>query len=303
MKYSVIIPVFNKAETIAESIKSVLSQTEKDFELIIVNDGSSDKLHEVLKDFPSITILNQKNGGVSVARNTGIREAKGDYICFLDADDLWLPNHLEELNILIKEYPQTNIAFTSHIETLPDGTTCHSNKFLRKLPDRFLCENLFEMLNINSYSIINTNCACINRNFINEKNIYFEPGEKIGEDTDMWFRVALESSVAFSKCETTIYRREKSTATKNGSNSFSWIFARRLKNIENGAYREDRKRECRKLIERHFLTCSRNYMLLKDRKKAKEVLKNIKYHNKRYYITWILTKLPYDLSAWIINRI
>lgn len=303
MKYSVIIPVYNKAETIAESIKSVLAQTEQNFELIIVNDGSSDNLQEAIKDFPSIRVINQENGGVSVARNTGIKEAKGDYVCFLDADDLYLPNHLEELNFLIKEYPQAVMFFTSHIETFTNGETRNISNLLPKFPDSFLCENLFKLLNENSYSLIHTNCACINRNFINKNGIYFEPGEKIGEDTDMWFRVALNGSVAYSKKETTIYRRENSTATRNGSNSFSWVFARRWDDIEKGDYSEDRKRECRKLIERHFLTSSRNYMLLKDRKKAKDVLRNIKYRNKRYYLTWILARMPYSLSRWIITHV
>ncbi|MBR4881344.1 MAG: glycosyltransferase, partial [Clostridia bacterium] len=89
MKFSVIIPVYNKADTISASIDSVISQTEKDFELIIVDDGSSDNIDEVLSKYKNIHVITQENGGVSVARNSGIMAAQGDYICFLDADDLW----------------------------------------------------------------------------------------------------------------------------------------------------------------------------------------------------------------------
>ena len=302
MKFSVIIPVYNKANTIAESLQSVLAQTETDYEIIVVNDGSSDHLHDVLRDFPTVQVIDQPNGGVSVARNTGIHAAKGDYVCFLDADDLWLPSHLEEMSILINQFPTANMFATSHIATTPDGKISHSSKSLTSFEERFICDNLFVLLNNYSYGIINTNSICIQKNVLEANNIYFEPGERIGEDTDVWYRVALCSSVAISKIETTVYRKENSTATKNGSNTFNWIFARRWETIKSSNYPEERKIECRKLIERQKMTCSRDYLLLKDRKKAKEVLKDIQYRTKRYYLSVILTILPYSISKWLITH-
>lgn len=302
MKFSVIIPVYNKANTIAESIYSVLSQTEKDYELIIVNDGSSDNLNDVLKNFVGIRIINQENGGVSRARNAGINAAQGDYICFLDADDLWFPNHLEELSTLIRKYPNAGMFSTSHTETTSDGKLSHSSSHLVDFQNHFLCENLFELLNKHSYNLIHTNCVCVNKSLIHTKKIYFEPGEKIGEDTDMWYRVALNCSVALSKKETTMYRRENSTATKHGHGSFTWIFARRWETIKNGDYNVGRKNECEKLIERYKLSCSRNYMLLKDRKNAKKLLNEVRHHNRRYYLTLFIVCLPYSWSKKLITR-
>ena len=83
MKFSIIIPVYNKANTIVQALDSIFSQTFKDFEVIVVNDGSTDNVLEVLKSYNnSVKVITQRNGGVSVARNKGIENANGDYLCF-----------------------------------------------------------------------------------------------------------------------------------------------------------------------------------------------------------------------------
>jgi len=301
MKFSVIIPVFNKANTITDSINTVLAQTEKDFELIIVNDGSTDHLADVLKDFPDVKVINRENGGVSRARNAGIRAAEGDYICFLDADDLWTPDHLSELRHLIEAYPSAAMFATSHTETTSDGKVYHSSTHLADLAERFLAENLFKLLNTRAYTLINTNSICISKAFLLAKDLFFEPDEKIGEDTDMWYRVALHTPVAFSKKETTVYRRENSTATKHGSGSFTWIFCKRWETLRHGDYDAERKAECGKLIDRYRLSCSRSYMLQKDRKNAKKMLKCVTYHDKRYFLTYLLTCLPFFVSKKLLK--
>ena len=157
MKFSVIIPVYNKSQTIAESIDSVLNQTDNDFELIIVNDGSTDDLGKVLERFTEIIVINQENGGVSRARNAGIKAASGEYVCFLDADDLWFPHHLAEFGSLLKKYPDAVMLSTSHIETNEGGISYHSNINLSGFDDDFLCDNLFKLLNTKSENKPTTN--------------------------------------------------------------------------------------------------------------------------------------------------
>ena len=104
--FSVIIPAYNAEKFIVRSIKSVLDQNYTDFELIIVDDGSTDGTKGQIEQFSDnrIRYVYQENGGVSAARNKGILESKGEYICFLDSDDEWKPDHLSLLCKLIEKY-------------------------------------------------------------------------------------------------------------------------------------------------------------------------------------------------------
>lgn len=101
MKYSIIIPVYNTEKYIEKCIESVLNQTYKNFEIIIINDGSTDKSEEILKTYEKnnkITIITQTNHGLSYSRNIGIKKSTGDYVLFLDSDDYYELNLLEKLN-------------------------------------------------------------------------------------------------------------------------------------------------------------------------------------------------------------
>ena len=84
MKFSVIIPVYNKASTLRRALDSVLTQSYRNFEVIVVDDGSTDQIEEVLSSYRAPRVIHQQNGGVSRARNTGIEAATGDFVCFLD---------------------------------------------------------------------------------------------------------------------------------------------------------------------------------------------------------------------------
>ena len=106
-------PCFNAAVHITRSVASALGQTFHDIELIVVNDGSTDKSLEVLKRIadPRLKIINQLNQGVSAARNRGLKEARGDYIAFLDADDTWHPECLEKLHASLSSHPSAALVY------------------------------------------------------------------------------------------------------------------------------------------------------------------------------------------------
>jgi glycosyltransferase involved in cell wall biosynthesis len=111
---SVVIPVYNVEKYIHATVKSVLEQTYKNFELFIIDDGSADRSIEICKQFknPKIKIIHQKNQGVAAARNTGIRHASGDYIAFLDADDIWLSDKLEKHVEHLENCPNVGVSFS-----------------------------------------------------------------------------------------------------------------------------------------------------------------------------------------------
>jgi len=113
-KVSVIIPVYNASRFIGETIKSVLSQTYKDFEIIVVDDGSTDNSADIVKSFgdKKIILIKQKNRGVSAARNTGIKASTGKFIALLDHDDLWLPEKLEKQIPLLEKNPDVALVYS-----------------------------------------------------------------------------------------------------------------------------------------------------------------------------------------------
>ena len=306
MKFSVIIPVYNKANTICESIDSILNQTFKDFEIIIVDDGSKDNLDDVLKKYGNqIKVIKQKNGGVSVARNTGIKHARGEFICFLDADDLWFNNHLLELDNLINKYKNCDYFITSHVSTDSLGKEIYSNRKLDKkfFDSDFLVDDLIGLVNKVGDGITHTNSICVKKNILKKCNLFFEPGEKIGEDTDLWYRISFSCPVVISKKITTMYRRENSTATKVTSNTFDWIFARRYDDIISNSLISDKVKESYKfLIDRYNLTCAREYLLLKDKNQAFNIINKVNHKKTlKYFLTRILCYLPLSLSNIIIK--
>lgn len=134
-KVSVIIPTYNLARYINETVDSVLGQTYKNYEIIIVDDGSTDNTKEALSEYGGkITYIFQENQGVSAARNKGIKEAKGEYIAFLDADDLWLKDKLELQIGLMNSNPEVAMIFTDgesfNEEGLIKASLRHSPKYL-----------------------------------------------------------------------------------------------------------------------------------------------------------------------------
>lgn len=179
--FSVIIPLYNKAPYIQRAVDSVLKQTFQDFEIIVVNDGSTDGGEKILDGYKDdrIKIINKKNQGVSIARNTGIKHAKFPYISFLDADDYWHTNYLETIRKMIGLYPGVGIIGTGYTSNLFDT----SDEFNYSLLD-----NYFEIAIHNTLYF--TSAITINKVFF-DNNTGFDPRLKLGEDLDVWFRAIL----------------------------------------------------------------------------------------------------------------
>ena len=208
MKVSVIIPVYNTEEYIDECLNSVRNQTLKDIEIICVNDGSTDGslavLEKYAKEDKRIKIINQKNQGVSVARNNGIANAQGEYIMFLDSDDYLVPYACEKEYKLAVKNKADVVGFEFRI--FKDGKTF----------DLFSIDYDSSKINIytrkeneNPFLALRFNCNNVNskiwrRSFINENNLSFKEGLCIGEDTLFAMLSALKL-YKFVKDENEIY--------------------------------------------------------------------------------------------------
>ena len=198
MRFSVIIPLYNKAPYVRKALDSICAQTYRDFECIIVDDGSTDNSLAVVKECIEqfriynfkFQILSQKNVGVAAARNNGVVKSKGEYVCFLDADDWWEKDMLEEMDKLIQEYPDAGLYATNYIYYKP-GKTHVALKIERgymNYPEAYLQGEM----------PVWTGAACMPRKVFDEMG-GFPIGIKLGEDFLLWAKTALQYKVAF--CE------------------------------------------------------------------------------------------------------
>ena len=194
--FSIIIPLYNKSDYILKAVNSVLNQTFSEFELIVVNDGSTDESLDKIEQITDerIKIINQENAGVSTARNNGVKQAKYDYVSFIDADDWWDEHFLAEMKLLIEEYPEAGIYGCNYYYV-------KNGKY--RLEDKGL-EKGFTTGYINYFSVYaKTFCVPFNCSFVivnkTAFNIVggFKPQLKFGEDFDLWVRIALKYKVAY----------------------------------------------------------------------------------------------------------
>ena len=200
--FSIVIPLYNKFNFIKETVYSVLNQTYNEFEIIIVNDGSTDKSLEAAKEIKDsrIKIYSKINEGVSIARNFGISKASNEYIAFLDADDLWRSDYLETLKGLIKKYPEASLFSTAYyINNDRNKAIFFSDEIEDILIDNY-CKGI-----LTKKIFCWTSSTCIRKKVINEVG-NFKEGIQIGEDIDLWLRVGLKYKVAFSYKECAIYK-------------------------------------------------------------------------------------------------
>lgn len=205
---SIVIPLYNKENDIARCIRSILNQTFQDFEIFVVNDGSTDNsVTEVEKiSDPRIRLINQQNGGVSVARNRGIREAKGNLVAFLDADDEWLPNFLETIERLRIKFPNCNVYGTNYSVRLPSGSMSETVlKGVKFKGTDGIIDNYFEVAAKSSPPICSI-CVAIRKNIL-QKIEGFPVGIKSGEDLLTWARCLIDSELAYCRTPHAIYNQ------------------------------------------------------------------------------------------------
>lgn len=195
MRFSVIVPLYNKAPYVRHALESIAAQTFRDYEVIVVDDGSTDESLQVVEDFirckvygVKCKVISQENAGVAAARNKGVKESKGEYVAFLDADDWWEPTFLEEMDKLIAEYPEAGLYATNYIYYKPGKTHVALD-----LPQGYM--NYPEAY-LRGPMPVWTGATCMPRKVFDEMG-GFPVGIKLGEDFLLWAKTAINYPVAF----------------------------------------------------------------------------------------------------------
>lgn len=198
---TVVIPVYNSEKYISSAIESVLTQTYQNFEIIIINDGSTDNTKRVIESFNDsrIKYIEQKNAGPAAARNKGLENAIGEYIAFLDADDLWKPEKLELQINVFKGHDDICLTYSA-LEVLSSENILielHSFKNYKRM-------DLVKFLLFDHIAIMPA--VMIKKTYLDEVG-YFNPGLYTGEDWDLWLRLALKANFFYTdKILVTRYR-------------------------------------------------------------------------------------------------
>ena len=306
MKFSVVIPLFNKKKYIQNTIESVLKQTYQNFEIIVVDDGSSDGSAEQVRLMQSdkIHLICQENQGVAVARNTGIYHAAGTFISFLDADDTWNEDYLETVDALTEEYPQSDIFVTAYAVDMGNGKVNYSTQ----LEPEKGCLDSYWLTLAKGYDFVWTSVTTIRKDALLKAGC-FKPGEKIGQDLDTWARVARNNpKVAYSSKICARYNRAaEGNARTRVKIAWAEAFIKDLEEeMENPARSTEEKAsiQCKydKKMTVYIFTC----LLAGEKKRAAIELKNWKGKpNRRNVILrfglWIAKLMPTWLNRWIYN--
>ncbi len=198
---TVIIPTYNRAALIKETVTSVLEQTFSDFEVLIIDDGSTDNTKQIIDEIKDdrIKYFHKNNGGVSSARNLGLKNAQGQFVCFLDSDDLWPRDFLQSMMTHLRANPEYGAAYCMRTRLFDDGSTQPSYQ------KEFFCSGqvtakLFEK------TFIQTSAICFRKKVL--EGLFFDESLTNGEDVDVWLKVSTRTKFLFVPDIQITYRQQ-----------------------------------------------------------------------------------------------
>ncbi len=249
---SIIMAAYNAENYIAEAISSVLEQTYQNWELIIVNDGSTDKTRQIINSFvcddERILVIDQKNSGrPAIARNVGIRCMNGDFVVFLDADDTYEKNKISAQLQQFKTFPKLDIIFhdigiMNECGVKAEKSYLESVDYMQKVAayiqcvkdDVFLCNKQFYNFMSTTITSLSMCAVMVRREALFKQKVWFEEDFVIGEDIDLWFRLVKGKEVIFINQILSYYRQHDSSITQDDEKSLIGSIYSHTKNLERG---------------------------------------------------------------------
>ncbi len=290
--FSVIMPVYNKEKYVARAVKSVLSQSFEDFELIIIDDGSGDgSISEIrkIKDKRIRIYGLKRNRGASYARNAGIKKAKGDYIAFLDADDEYLNGFLEEINRLIKKYKGFGFFAASFLFVDKKGVKTHKRFGLKK--DLAIENVMLKMINYKFFFHISS--IAVAKKVFDDIGLFqssYKGGavnSVISEDSDLYLRISEKYKLAYSNKPGCVYYRNIAGSVTNSTDKKINIdysfYEKTLIDFINASKNKAEKTALGRLLNQLYEKVSIRFLERGEYGKAYEVLSKSVAKSKRFY--------------------
>lgn len=294
--FSVIMPLYNKAPYVERALKSVFAQSCTDWELIVVNDGSTDDsgvlADKFLQNKSNSKLINQSNAGVSTARNNGVAQAQGIYLCFLDADDWWESTFLEEMKILIDDYPEAGIWGCSY-NIIKGGKT--------RLPRNGVEPGVRGYVNyFQCYARGGEMPLCIG-SVVLKKTVFeaekgFSPVLKLGEDFHLWVRIAAHYSVVYENKPLANYNQDVDLQNRAIGLKF-YKPEEHMLFVDYGILMQ--QSDFRQLYERLALYGLLPYYLNKiNKKEVKRILDRVDWNKQEAKYLWYYKRIPRLVLKW-----
>ena len=281
-KFSIIIPLYNKSATIEDAIRSVLAQSFTDFELLIIDDGSTDDSAEKAAAFRDerIKIFRKENGGVSHARNYGIQQAKSENIGLLDADDVWMPAYLEEINKLIEKFPSCGLYAAAFKKIKLEKESIYGSQLPEGIIEDFFKTKLKHMVPWTSATVVKKSAI--------QKAGGFPEGMIGGEDDFAWAKIATLFPLAFTPKVLAVYNTDLQTTYKRFGKidtcKESWFDLY----TEGDFYRNE-------FVAKKAIAKGIRYAHLSNREESRRIEKQTNYtalFKKKWYKLYLLNRLP-----------
>jgi len=274
--FSIIIPLYNKEDYIQDTLDSVLNQTFKNFEIIIVNDGSTDsslkKAKNALKDFNNLTIINQKNKGLSASRNIGISVSNGKVIALIDADDLWHKKFLESIHNLHLNHPDASFYGTDYLEKYSDKNILETKKNvdIRLKSKDFIVSDFFMA---NKFQPIICQSSIAFKKEVSE-TISFDESIDYAEDVDFYLK-------SFTKFKLAYHYKPLVTILYNIPNQITnvGIKGKTLPDLDFYEKENPKNQSIKDYIDFKRYMYAIQYKLIGDKINYKNFTKNINYNN------------------------
>ncbi len=257
--FSIIIPLYNKEKFVENAVNSILQQTISDFEIIIVEDCSTDKSLEVVSKIQSdkIKILHhERNKGLSASRNTGIKNSKANYITFLDADDVWKPNYLEKIKTLIHQFPEAKLYATNYEELYPNNLILLPKNNSSHFESDSLISDFFQT---SLAQPLYCSCSLCVEKLVFEKVGLYDEKISFGEDIDFNIRANSSYPLAYSKDALVTYTMFSENQITNTS-----LKNKAIPNFKAYENRENENSSLKKYIDFNRYVFARQYKMEND---------------------------------------
>lgn len=325
MTVSIIVPAYNCAPYLAETLQTLCGQTERDIEIIVIDDGSTDGTLRVAQaqaaQDPRIRVFTQSNSGTpAAARNRGMREARGEFIAFVDGDDLYHPEKIACQLQVLHDHPELDIVFCDVVQFSTDPHNPNNECYLRdrdfvnaaaayleKLPDGvYRCTEHFYRFMSTRFTCLCTPNVLIRLHVLQRETVWFPENFTIGEDLDLWFRLAQHAKIGYVNLALAYYRHHRAGITKNPEHNLRGAIAAHSANLLRGmpVFSTEETMIVRRMLARQHFSLAYLRFLALDRGEARALYQQARHYDPRVFsrVAYLKTFLPRAVVKTVWRR-